>query len=217
MTGPGFQFHRQVIDRAEVDELRQEADRIAMEAGSANVRRLTSRSKRMAVLAQSPELTTLLPPGLELVRSILFDKTPAENWPVGWHQDLTIEVDREDASLPGYGPWLRKEDAVVHVQPPVEPLRGMVTLRLHLDETSAANGALRVIPGSHQQGKIPSGDVSRHANPEVICECGPGDVLAMSPLILHASRRSQQPGRRRVIHLEYARRADPHSRLRWAE
>jgi len=33
-------------------------------------------------------------------------------------------------------------------------VEGMVTLRLHLDETPAENGALRVVPGSHGLGVL---------------------------------------------------------------
>src|SRR5258707_10774893 len=41
------------------------------------------------------------------VRAILFDKTAATNWRLGWHQDRTIAV-RTRAEVPGYGPWSTK-------------------------------------------------------------------------------------------------------------
>lgn len=41
------------------------------------------------------------------VRAILFDKSPATNWALGWHQDRTIIV-RERRDVPGFGPWTRK-------------------------------------------------------------------------------------------------------------
>src|SRR5262245_4938532 len=38
------------------------------------------------------------------VRAVLFDKSEATNWALGWHQDRTLAVtDRIDC--PGYGPW----------------------------------------------------------------------------------------------------------------
>jgi ectoine hydroxylase-related dioxygenase (phytanoyl-CoA dioxygenase family) len=76
----------------------------------------------------------------------------------------------------------------------------MITLRIHLDPATPDNGPLEVIPGSH---------ASRDTNPN--CEdvrilAAAGDVLAMRPLLLHASGESSpvSPSHRRVIHLEFA-------------
>ena len=76
-------------------------------------------------LAGSAPLRTLvqevLGPGSFVVRGLLFDKTPEANWPVPWHQDLTIAVKaRTDA--PGYGPWTVK-GGVPHVRPPIAVLK----------------------------------------------------------------------------------------------
>ena len=38
---------------------------------------------------------------------------------------------------------------------------------------------------------------------EVVCNCAASQVLAMSPLLLHASRRAARPGHHRVVHLEF--------------
>lgn len=212
----GYEIHRAVLSDAEVADLRREADAVADAAGSACVRHLRERSSIFDSLSVSAALLSLIPADLRPVRSILFDKTESENWPVPWHQDLTIAVAVE-RQLPGYGPWSHK-DGSPHVQPPVSLLESMATIRLHLDETSAANGALRVIPGSHRNGRIDA-DTLRDfdKNGAVTCECSPGDVLLMSPLILHSSRRSESPARRRVIHFEYARDGDLDSSLRWFE
>jgi ectoine hydroxylase-related dioxygenase (phytanoyl-CoA dioxygenase family) len=167
-------------------------------------------------LAFDPRVLQLLPGRPAPVRSILFDKTPDENWPVPWHQDLTIAVAAE-MDVPGYGPWSRK-DGTVHVQPPAILLQRMATVRIHLDDTSSENGALRIIPGSHLFGKIPSGMVASHVGgPIVTCECRPGDVLVMSPLILHSSRKSLNPIRRRILHFEYAQPEDLDPSLSWHE
>jgi len=212
----GYEIHRALLGDAEVAELRREADAVAAAAGSACVRHLRDRSSTFNSLSVSEGLLSLIPPGLRPVRSILFDKTKSENWPVLWHQDLTIAV-AEERQIPGYGPWSHK-DGSPHVQPPVSLLESMVTIRLHLDETSASNGALRVIPGTHRIGRIGT-DVLRDFDKDraVTCECRSGDALLMSPLILHSSRRSESPVRRRVIHFEYARDADLDARLRWFE
>ena len=47
------------------------------------------------VLQNTPELTSLLKKQLvkaTCVRSIYFDKPPKANWVVGWHQDLTMNL-----------------------------------------------------------------------------------------------------------------------------
>jgi ectoine hydroxylase-related dioxygenase (phytanoyl-CoA dioxygenase family) len=200
----GFDIHRGVFAEEEIHMLREEADRVATAAGSACVRHLRDRSGMFRDLARSPEILSLLPSlDLQPVRSILFDKTPSENWPVAWHQDLTI-CTKAQIPCEGYGPWSMK-DGVPHVQPPVELLGKMVTVRIHLDPTGADNGALRVIPDSHLHGRLsPESIAAFTADNTHTCECQPGDVLLMSPLILHSSQRSASPTRRRILHFEYA-------------
>jgi len=212
----GYEIHHRLLSEAEVADLRREADSIAEAAGSVCVRHLRSRSRRFDELCASDALLSLFPVGLRPVRSILFDKTVSENWPVQWHQDLTIAVAQE-RQIPGYGPWSFK-DGSPHVQPPVSLLERMVTIRLHLDDTPATNGALRVIPGSHRDGRISTDSLCDYAKERsVTCECRSGDALLMSPLILHSSRRSVSPARRRVIHFEFARDEDLDSSLEWFE
>jgi hypothetical protein len=204
LSQSGFQIERGVFSADEIGELRSEADRVAKEAGSVCVRHLNARSGLFTRLSCSDTLLNLMGGSVVVpVRSILFDKTPHQNWPVAWHQDLTISVGGKMMAA-GYGPWSVK-DGVVHVQPPSALLEQMITVRIHLDETSAGNGALKVIPGSHQLGKIPAESIRAHAEgSHVVCECEPGDVLLMSPLLLHASSRSVTPSRRRIVHIEYA-------------
>lgn len=215
LISQGYCLIRGVFGGDELVGLRQAADRVAHESGSACVRKLGGRSRVFRDLASSGCLSELLP-GFIPVRSILFDKTAQENWPVAWHQDLTICV-REMCDVAGYGPWSVK-DGVHHVQPPVKVLKQMFTLRVHLDFTPSTNGALRVIPNSHSLGRLSAEEIGNEVEKaEVVCECDAGDVLAMSPLLLHASRRSESPSRRRVIHIEYAPRGVLDSPLEWCE
>ena len=94
----------------------------------------------------------------------------------------------------------------------------MTTLRLHLDNTPASNGALRIIPGSHKHGKLTSDEREALVQKQAVdCECAAGDVLLMKPLVLHSSRRATKPSHRRVIHIEYAIRPTLHRNLNWAE
>jgi hypothetical protein len=163
---------------------------------------------RVAKLANSTLLLDLVRPHLphepRPVRAIAFDKSPDANWLVAWHQDLTIAV-RERRKVPGFGPWSVK-NGIPHVQPPVELLEQMLAVRLHLDPADESNGALRVLAGSHRNGRLSSDQIEqmRAEHPEVICRANPGDALLMRPLLLHASSRAAVPTQRRVLHIEYA-------------
>lgn len=159
-------------------------------------------------LAESDPLLDLvrpvLGPGSFVVRGLLFDKTPEANWPVPWHQDLTIAV-RSRVDAPGYGPWTVK-GGVPHVRPPVEVLEKMLTLRVHLDDCDASRGPLRVLPGSHARGRLDAEQTRRWLDrvAPVACLVPRGGVLMIRPLILHASSPAEDPRHRRVVHLEYA-------------
>ncbi len=138
------------------------------------------------------------------VRGLYFDKRPGKNWLVAWHQDLTLAL-KEQAELPGWGPWSVK-DGVPHVQPPVDLLKQMLTVRLHLDDADESNGALRVVSGSHRFGRLNAESTAkcRKTHPEVLCAAKAGDALLMRPLLLHASSRSTNERSRRVLHIEFA-------------
>jgi hypothetical protein len=159
-------------------------------------------------LADSPAMRSLIEPILGPtaipVRGILFDKTPGANWKVPWHQDLSIAV-AEKIDLPSFGPWSVKA-GVPHVQPPVEILRNMLTVRLHLDDCGADNGPLLVLPGSHDHGILTGDQIEkfRTTHQPVPCTVKRGGAVLMRPLLLHASHSATSPGHRRVIHLEYA-------------
>ena len=152
---------------------------------------------------------------LFLVKAILFDKAPDDNWYVTWHQDKTIAVDKK-MDLDGYSGWTKKEDAF-GVIPPFDVLNQIFTLRIHLDDTDERNGALKIYPSSHK--KIFSDDekglLIDNSLPQSI------DVLAgglhiMKPLLLHASAKSTVQRRRRVMHLEFTSQELP-SGLNWSE
>jgi ectoine hydroxylase-related dioxygenase (phytanoyl-CoA dioxygenase family) len=142
--------------------------------------------------------------GAKLVKGLFFDKTAHANWKVSWHQDLTISV-KERKDVHGFGPWTVKAGAI-HVQPRTSILESMLALRIHLDDTNESNGALKVIPGSHRLGRLDSNEISRltSATTSVSCNAARGSVLAMRPLLLHASSAGSKPDHRRVIHLEFA-------------
>ena len=150
------------------------------------------------------------------VRAIYFDKSADTNWAVPWHQDLTIAV-RHRIETPGFESWSIKE-GIVHVQPPVEVLQKMLTLRIHLDSAHESNGALKVLPGSQQFGRLTAPEISTLSrSAPVLCTAQPGDVLLMRPLLLHSSSRNKtNTQHRRILHLEYASRPLP-NHLQWSE
>ena len=219
MLAAGFDIVRNVVPAAWLERLRAESTRLAeLEPDAAHgVRDLLGKSPAVRALTVESWLRDLVPETHLCVRGILFDKTPQANWLVAWHQDLTVCVQRRTES-DGYGPWSVKH-GVPHVQPPTRLLNEMVTCRIHLDDTHAENGALRVIPGSHSQGKLRASaiDEVRGREAEVLCVANAGDVLRMRPLILHASSKAVSPGHRRIVHLEFAPRDGLAGGLDWYE
>ncbi len=155
-----------------------------------------------------PRLTAiaaeLIGEGAFAVRAVAFDKTPETNWAIAWHQDRTVAV-RERVAADGFGPWSTK-DGVPHVAPPVDVLRGMVTLRLHIDACGEANAPLKVALGTHRLDVVAADKAAEvaSAHPLLACLADTGDVWACSTLILHASERSRIAGRRRVLQTDFA-------------
>lgn len=215
----GFQILPAVIAGCQVADLNREFTHLA-ESGAAGIRGLLTSNLVVRDLASSAELLALanlaLPAQAFAVRAILFDKMPGTNWKVPWHQDLAVAL-AEKRDVDGFHRWSVK-DGVPHAHAPVGLLERMITLRLHLDDCPADNGALRVLPGSHLHGKLSAADITewRQRVPEVVCELPAGGVLLMRPLLLHASSASTRPGHRRVLHLEYACDDLPGGLL-WAE
>jgi hypothetical protein len=173
-------------------------------AGAIYARRNLASHPAVRALLTRPEVSALFSMPLHLVRAILFDKVPGANWPVPWHQDLSVVV-KERVDLPGWGPWSVKA-GLVHVQPPAPFLERMLALRLHLDPCPVDNGALKVLPGTHTQGRLTAEVIQtlRESVPETLCPAATGDALLMRPLLLHASAPALQPTHRRVLHLELA-------------
>ncbi|HMS38854.1 MAG TPA: phytanoyl-CoA dioxygenase family protein [Pyrinomonadaceae bacterium] len=140
----------------------------------------------------------------KIVRAIYFDKTAEANWKVPWHQDLTISVDKKNDAY-GFSAWTQKA-GINHVQPPIEILEKMLTLRFHLDDTDESNGALKIIAKSHRNGRLSAKEIKswREANEMRVCRVKKGDCLVMRPLILHSSSAGTSPKNRRVIHFEFS-------------
>ncbi len=212
----GFAIVDRYLDAATIDLLINEIVALELTPERAGIRNILALSPSVELLARSGEIRSLVAPILgdtaRLVRGIFFDKQPTANWKVPWHQDVTIAV-KNRLELPDYHPWSLK-GGIPHVRPPVTILEQMLTVRLHLDRTDEANGALRVVPGSHRHGRLTNLEIaarletiresSKQLDPATTCSCNPGSILLMRPLLLHASSIAIAPTHRRVIHLEYA-------------
>jgi hypothetical protein len=138
------------------------------------------------------------------VRAILFDKSAAANWALGWHQDRTIAV-AACATVAGFGPWSRKA-GMQHVEPPFALIERMVTIRVHLDPVPADNAPLLIAPRSQRLGKIAEADLAA-----VVERCGTtsclaerGDVWVYATPILHASATATAGGHRRVLQVDFS-------------
>jgi ectoine hydroxylase-related dioxygenase (phytanoyl-CoA dioxygenase family) len=152
--------------------------------------------------------------GYFVVKSIYFDKPEASNWFVSYHQDLTISVDKK-LELEDFGPWTTKQNQFA-VQPPLSVLENNFTVRIHLDDTDEHNGALRVVSGSHLKGIYRPETIDWTKEKEVICYVPKGGIMIMRPLLLHASGRTTNNKKRRVIHIEFSNQELPSS-LQWSE
>jgi ectoine hydroxylase-related dioxygenase (phytanoyl-CoA dioxygenase family) len=164
-------------------------------------------------------ITQLFGSNFFVVKSIYFDKPGESNWFVSYHQDLTISV-KEKSTVAGFGPWSVKENQYA-VQPPLAILENNFTIRIHLDDTTAGNGALRVVPGSHLNGIYRPKNIDPIAigwskDREIVCDTPKAAIMIMRPLLLHASSRSTNHQKRRVIHIEFSSENLP-SPLEWSE
>lgn len=216
----GYTVAQALLSQDEAVLLRRELTRLASsEDRRGGVRSLGLKSDAMRALAVEG-------PPAALARAVLgrearpvkitgFDKSFQANWVVPWHQDLTIAV-HEKREVEGFGPWSLK-DGVHHVQPPVEILSRMLAVRVHLDDTAADHGALRVVPGSHRLGRIALPEIPewRARLGEAVCPVAEGGMMLMRPLLLHASSKCRTGTHRRVLHIEYAG-CDLPSGLQWA-
>jgi ectoine hydroxylase-related dioxygenase (phytanoyl-CoA dioxygenase family) len=162
----------------------------------------------VATLAQDPRLMGIAEEILGNkafpFKATLFDKSPTANWLVVWHQDTALPL-RERHEVPGWGPWSVK-DGLIYAHAPESALSQVLALRVHLDDSTAENGPLRVLPRTHTSRVLTDDELHELSTRIAAVDCltPSGGVLAMRPLIVHASSKSQSESPRRVLHIEYA-------------
>lgn len=222
LDSKGYALLHKVISNTEIKKLILVVERMRQreKGSSAGVRHLLKRSCLVRKFANSDQILQI---AREIVgcdakptKAILFDKTAETNWYVTWHQDLTIAV-KEKIEIDGFGPWSVK-DGVHHVQPTRHELENIIALRVHLDDCSEENGAIKFIDGTHKIGILSPNEIAKYRddNVHVSCPAERGDVIVMRPLVLHSSSQSTKVSHRRVLHIEFTGSQLPGG-LSWAE
>jgi ectoine hydroxylase-related dioxygenase (phytanoyl-CoA dioxygenase family) len=194
-----------------------EEDRVALlseNLAAANLRRSRAGVRHalgyaaVASLANDPQLFEIahdiLGTKVFPFRATMFEKTTDANWLVVWHQDTALPLQRREET-PGWGPWSIKE-GVIYAHAPATALSQVLALRVHLDDSTSQNGPLRVLPATHTLGVLSDDAIHQLAQGIAPVECcvQRGGIVAMRPLVVHSSSKSQSECARRVLHIEYA-------------
>jgi ectoine hydroxylase-related dioxygenase (phytanoyl-CoA dioxygenase family) len=215
----GYGLIPDVFSTVEIGALLDDLGRASLPRSRAGVRH-AMKNTSVAQIAGDPRLMQIarqiLGDAAFPFRATLFEKLPDSNWLVAWHQDTALPL-VERVERDGWGPWSVK-DGVIYAHAPAAALEQVVALRLHLDDSTEKNGPLRVLPETQQLGVLTDDQLhalSESAKP-VDCLMSLGGVVAMRPLIIHASSKSQADIPRRVLHIEYAASASPADGLQLA-
>jgi len=203
----GYSIAEQVFNRREMTRAcaaLAAADLARTKAGARHILHV----QEVRELAAHPALrglaATFIGPDPIPFRATLFDKSAVSNWLVAWHQDTALPLSRrvDDSS---WGPWSVKR-GVLHSIAPAAVLATMVAIRVHLDDSTHANGPLRVLPDSHIRGVLTHEQIQQLARVVTPVECvsSAGGVVAMRPLVVHASSKASEAQPRRILHIEYA-------------
>jgi ectoine hydroxylase-related dioxygenase (phytanoyl-CoA dioxygenase family) len=214
----GFAVINAVFSQKELDEINHVLQHI--DTSKENFRKSEDLFAIRQFLKEVPEIKDLVFNDniKKVVKEIFgekyFDKPETSNWYVAYHQDLTISVDKK-LDLPDFGPWTTKKNQFA-VQPPLDILENIYTIRIHLDDTDENNGALKVVPKSHAKGIYRPETIDWTVETEEICNVEKGGIMIMKPLTLHGSNRTTNGKKRRVIHIEFSDRELPEV-LQWSE
>lgn len=148
---------------------------------------------------------------ISIVQVKLFESTPAK----AWHQERNVVLNRK-VDVADWGPW-HEQCGVQYVQPPIEVLDNMVTLRLQLDAANEKSGYLRIIPRSHNTGLMSDEEIKAYAasHESIDCFTEAGDVFAMRPHVLQKTCEGSDGSARRVLQIEYCGYKLP-AELEWA-
>ncbi|MBC7900284.1 MAG: phytanoyl-CoA dioxygenase family protein [Saprospiraceae bacterium] len=204
---PGFWIEENVFSELECSRILETLSHIKIKRSRAGARNLMaipeiwnlSHDARLLSICEKIIGRTMI-----AYKATLFEKTGKANWLVAFHQDTAVPLE-ENVRRDGWGPSSTKQ-GVNFVHAPTWALSQILALRIQLDDSTSGNGPLRVIPGSHHRRLKADDEFEVAAMSEKIVECtaGKGSVIAMSPLLLHASSKALNDNPRRVLHFEYA-------------
>ena len=202
----GFLILESVLPNSPLEDLRKNLISIGHEkAGTRNLLHNRWCIDLANSLKVHPSLKGLLPDKAVAVQCTYFMKSVANNWLVPPHRDQFIPV-RKCLNRSGWSAWSTKE-GLTFVRPPQTVLESLVSVRFHVDDNSARNGPLEVVPKSHI-------DEGVNTTTRVPCYVRRGGVLVFKPLLLHTSSKVLE-GQRRVLHFLYAPPKLPDG-LEWA-
>jgi hypothetical protein len=176
----GFEIVQRVLDQSEATNVATELRHSTLVRSRAGARHLM-RVPLVKQLARDSRLVTIaarfVGPEAVPFRATLFDKSPANNWLVVWHQDTALPL-RERRDIPGSGPWSIKA-GITYAHAPATALSRVVALRLHIDDSDSDNGPLRVLPGTHTMGVLSDTEIGQLAReiPPVDCVVPAGESL----------------------------------------
>jgi ectoine hydroxylase-related dioxygenase (phytanoyl-CoA dioxygenase family) len=204
---PGYLICDRVFSRTDMDGVAEALAAAAVERTKAGarhvlkvpaVRRLAADSRLLEIASQFVGATPTP------FRATVFDKSPTANWLVVWHQDTALPLCQRIASAE-WGPWSTKA-GVLYAHAPAWALEQVVALRVCLDDSTATNGPLRVLPNTHRGGVFTDEQIAERTRDTTPVDCltSCGGVVAMRPLTIHASSKSTDMQARRVLHIEYA-------------
>ncbi len=219
----GFTTVSQLITDEEIKNLITDLSKVNNFSGKSNgtahgIRNLLNLSPEVRKFAESSKcknlVESILGKSARPVRAIFFDKTPDANWKVPLHQDLTIAV-KEKRETDGFAAWTIKAK-IHHVQPPVSILEKLLAIRIHLDDADETNGALKVLPNSHKNGRLSALEIQnlKKIHKIKVCDAKCGSAFLMRPLLVHSSSSGTNPTHRRVIHIEFSAENLPNG-LEW--
>jgi ectoine hydroxylase-related dioxygenase (phytanoyl-CoA dioxygenase family) len=219
MIDPGYWIEENILTHSECDRVLRLLSERKISRSRAGARNLMAIPEIIA-LAENRRFLEIGEKivGKKLVpyKATLFEKTGKANWLVKFHQDTALPLER-NTNLEGWGPSSKKQ-GMTFVHAPTSALSRILAIRIHLDASTSSNGPLRVIPNSHHKRIQNDAEFDRcvKRQREVCCPVGKGGVIAMSPLLIHASSKSSSDEPRRVLHIEYAPALDLGNRIRLA-
>lgn len=204
----GFATLNHVFGKKEINQIRGNIygyQKNNPEGDSGFIRNLFSKIPSLKHIIFNPNLLSVLSQinrNLFLTKAIYFDKSKEAINHYNWHQNVSINS-KGKIEVEGFTRWSENASGY-DVFPPTEILKSSLIIHIHLDDTNVQNGALKVIPGSHNK-KLSSSEVQLITQNSIPfeCEIDMGGIQIMRPLLLKAFSKASSQKPMRLIHLEF--------------